>query len=101
MPPLPLSSFKRRTLPRRLLQLAGLGLAGLIAGLLAGCSSDTSAQMVYPRNDTDWRTSSNYASATASLGPESYSHTPHLRSCLAAPCEVRVSAVRPSHRTGM
>ncbi|MGD0797592.1 MAG: hypothetical protein ABR910_07695 [Acidobacteriaceae bacterium] len=95
------SPSTRRVLPRRLLQLTSLCLAGLLAGLLAGCSSDTSAQLLRPHNDTDWQTTSNYASATASLGPNNSVRVPHIRSCEAGPCELRVSSTHPSRRPGM
>jgi hypothetical protein len=89
-----LSASTRRTLPRRLLQLASLGLAGLLAGLLVGCSSNTSAQLLLSRNDTDWQTTSSYASATATLGPSGSLHAPHARPCDSAPCVIQVSTAR-------
>jgi hypothetical protein len=98
---LPLSSSTRRVLPRRLLQLASLGLAGLLAGLLAGCSSSDGTEFTSLHNDTDWQMTSNYASAAGSLGPSNSIRSPHLSSCVAAPCEVRVSTGRPSYRPGM
>jgi hypothetical protein len=99
MPLLYLSASTRRVLPRRILQLASLGLAGLLAGLLAGCSSDDSSlQLLQSHNDTDWQTTSSYASATAAVGPTSSIHAPHARPCEAGPCVIQVSAPRhPSH----
>jgi len=79
---------------RRLLKIASLGLAGLLAGLLSGCSSNTAARLLRPYNDTDWQTSSTYASATASLQPRSPDRTAHIRPCAAAPCELHTTSSR-------
>jgi hypothetical protein len=86
---------------RRILQLASLGLAGLLAGLLTGCSSNTAAQVLSPRVDTDWQTASTYASATAALPPRSAARSAHVRPCLAAPCELTAtsSRARSHHHT--
>jgi hypothetical protein len=82
----------RRTLPRRLIQLASLGLAGLLAGLLTGCTSSSTARLLNPQVDTDWQTSSTYASATASLPPASVSRSALAHGCYTAPCELRTSS---------
>ena len=82
------------TATRRLLQLASLGLAGLIAGLLTGCTSATAAPLLQPRNDTDWQTSSTYASATAGLSTRAAAHAAQVRPCYGANCEFRPA---PSH----
>jgi hypothetical protein len=67
------------TTTRRLLKIASLGLAGLIAGLLTGCTSSVPSIHISPKNDTDWQTSSTYASATASLPPRNAARTaPHI-----------------------
>jgi hypothetical protein len=66
---------------RRLLKIASLGLAGLLAGLLTGCTSSIPNIhiSVSPKNDTDWQTSSTYASATASFPPRNATRTaPHI-----------------------
>jgi len=92
----------RRGLPRRLIQLASLGLAGLLAGLLTGCSSSTARQIFNPPVDSDWQTSSTYASATASLPPASVARTARAHPCYTGPCELRTATNRnPSsrHRT--
>jgi hypothetical protein len=78
---------------RRLLKIASLGLAGLLAGLFSGCSS-TSASLIQPHTDTAWQTSSTYASATASLPPRTTAHSGHTRACFAAPCEPHAAASR-------
>jgi hypothetical protein len=51
---------------RNALKIASLGLAGLIVGLLSGCSPADSTLSIRPRIDTDWQTSPTYASAVAS-----------------------------------
>jgi hypothetical protein len=96
------SAASRRVPSRRLIQIASLGLAGLLAGLFAGCSSST-ASLITPRNDTDWITSSNYASATASYGLAGSTREPHLRPCAVGPCEIRVSgsSSHASHHPSM
>ena len=91
----------RSSLPRRLLQLASLGLAGVLAGVLAGCSSDPGPELTSLHNDTDWQMTSDYASAAGALGPSNSIRSPHLSTCVAAPCEVRVAAGRPTLRAGM
>ena len=86
---------------RRLLKIASLGLAGLLAGLLTGCNS-TTASLVTAHNDTGWETSSTYASATASLPPRGSMSDTHVRPCYAAPCESRGATNHtptPRHRT--
>jgi hypothetical protein len=85
-----------RILPRRLLQLASLGLAGV----LAGCSADPGPELTSLHNDTDWQMTSGYASAAGAIGPSSSIRSPHLSACLSAPCAVRVSASRVSHEPG-
>ena len=65
----------QRLLPRRLIQLASLGLAGLLAGLLAGCSSGQAGVLLPGHLDTDWETIPTYASATADMAPGSISPT--------------------------
>jgi hypothetical protein len=77
---------------RRLIKLASFGLAGLLAGLLSGCSSDSHPLLSH--NDTDWQTSSTYASATAALHPGSVARSPRSHPCFAAPCE---SHATPTH----
>jgi hypothetical protein len=95
-----LSASTRRVLPSRLLQLASFALVGLLVGLLTGCSSGSSVQLLQSRNDTDWQTTSTYASATATLGPASPLHAPHARPCDAGPCVIQVSTPRhPSHHS--
>jgi len=90
------SSGTRHLVSRRLIQIASLGLAGL----LAGCSSSTAARVLQPHPDTDWQTASTYASATASLPPRDAARSAHARSCVAAPCNFR-PAPALSHRHGM
>lgn len=85
---------------RRLLQLASLGLAGLIAGLLAGCSGLSERLAISP-NDTDWQTSSTYASATSGMSPRAAVRSNHLHLCDGAVCAPPVTAertVRSNHR---
>ncbi len=79
---------------RRLLQIASLGLAGLLAGLLTGCTS-TSPKLLESHNDTDWQTSSTYASATAGLGPRTTPRSAHGRSCVSGACEPHASVSHP------
>jgi len=74
------SPTTRRLLSRRLIQIASLGLAGLLAGLLTGCSSATAARFLQPHPDTNWQTASTYASATASLPPRNAARSAHARS---------------------
>lgn len=57
---------------RRLLKVASLGLAGLIAGLLAGCSSDSLARF------SAWRSSSDLT-ATRRLQNLDYRRPPEIR----------------------
>jgi hypothetical protein len=90
----------RSSLPRRLLQLASLGLAGLLVGVLAGCSSSDRTELTSLHNDTDWQMTSDYASATAALGASNSIRSPRVSSCVSAPCEVRVSASHISHQPG-
>ena len=75
---------------RRLLKIASFGLAGLLAGLLSGCSGASAGQLL-SRNDTDWQTSSTYASATASPQPGSATRN---RPCFAAPCALHTPVNR-------
>lgn len=86
---------------RRRLQLTSLSLAGLLAVLLAGCSSGSGTELTSLRNDTDWQTTSSYASANAALGPSNSIRAPRIGSCASAPCELRVSSNRPSLRPGI
>ncbi|GAC1421722.1 MAG: hypothetical protein NVSMB62_16910 [Acidobacteriaceae bacterium] len=86
---------------RRILQLASLGLAGLLAGLLAGCSGVSSRLSVSP-NDTDWQTSSTYASATSNMSPRAAVRSTRVHMCDGAVCAPPLTAervVRPNHRT--
>ncbi len=83
---------------RSLLKIASIGLAGLFAGLLTGCSSTTAAHLLHPRNDTDWQTFSTYASATAGLPPRVAAHATHsaqAHPCLGASCNPRPVASHP------
>jgi hypothetical protein len=65
---------------RRLLQLASLGLAGLLAGLFSGCSSASAQVDLGSRNDTSWQTPQTYASATAEQPQARIVHaSPHSR----------------------
>ncbi len=65
---------------RLVIKLASLGLAGLLAGLLTGCSSESAPVDLGSRNDTGWQTSQTYASATADLSPAKITHgSTHLR----------------------
>jgi hypothetical protein len=63
------------------LKIASIGLAGL----LAGCNSNTTG---LPHNDTDWQTSSTYASATAALPARNAQRSAHPHPCLSGPCAV-------------
>ena len=81
---------------RRLIKLASLGLAGLIAGILTGCSGATNRVAIAP-NDTDWQTPSTYASATAAMSPRDASRSPHVHLCAGSPCGVRGSMERSAH----
>jgi len=85
------------TVTRRLLKVASLGLAGLVVGLLSGCSATTAAPL-HAHNDTDWQTFSTYASATsASFSATGGSvHISHAHACVAGPCEVRIASTHPS-----
>jgi hypothetical protein len=89
----------QRLLPRRLIQLASLGLAGLLAGLLAGCSSSQTGALLPGHLDTDWDTIPTYASATAEMAPGSVSRTARMRPCYSAPCHSNVAAphLHPDH----
>jgi hypothetical protein len=85
---------------RRLLKIASFGLAGLLAGLLTGCTSNPAAGLLPLPNDTDWQTSSTYASATAPFTPRGVSHASRTPSCNA--CNLRPAATHShpsSHRT--
>jgi hypothetical protein len=87
---------------RRLLKIASIGLAGLLAGLLTGCNSNATSHFLAPRNDTDWQTSSTYASATSSMAPRDAMRSAHAHPCFAAPCGVHAAANHspaPHHRT--
>ena len=57
---------------RRILKVASLGLAGLIAGLLAGCTSDSVARF------SAWRSGSDLT-ATRRLQNLDYRRTPEIR----------------------
>jgi hypothetical protein len=81
---------------RRLLKIASLGLAGLIAGLLTGCNPNEDGPGIFTHVDTDWRTPSTYASATASAPPSSASHNAHTNLCYSASCNSR-SATTHTH----
>lgn len=81
---------------RRILQIASLGLAGLLAGLLTGCSN-LSARLSVAPNDTDWQTSSTYASATSSMSPRAAVRSTHVHLCDGAVCAPRVAAERTVH----
>ena len=49
-------------LARRIVKVASLGIAGLIAGLLSGCSSTSSAlNFMHHRNDVAWQASLTYS----------------------------------------
>lgn len=74
---------------RRVLQIVSLGLAGLLAGLLSGCSASNPRIAIAP-NDTDWRTPSTYASAITSMPPRSAVRSGHLRLCGGATCAAPV-----------
>jgi hypothetical protein len=76
---------------RRLIKLASLGLAGLIAGLFTGCTSVNNK--VTSSNDTDWQIPSSYASATATISPRNAERTPHMHMCYGAPCTTPHAAV--------
>jgi hypothetical protein len=97
-----MSVRRSSTAARRILQLASLGLAGLIAGLLTGCTSASASRFLQPHNDTDWQTSSTYASATAALSSREVAHTTHAHACYGASCDVHSAANRThssSHRS--
>jgi hypothetical protein len=81
---------------RRLLKLASLGLAGRLAGLLTGCSSNSSRLL--SRNDTYWQPTSSYASATLSISPHSAQRSAHNRPCFDASCQVHMTAGHPHYR---
>jgi hypothetical protein len=82
---------------RGLLKIASFGLAGLLAGLLSGCNSG--APRLQSHNDTDWQTSSTYASATAAYPPHNAARSARNRPCFASPCESQpqTSHARPYH----
>ncbi len=82
------------TITLRLLKLASLGLAGLVAGLLTGCTSTSAAHLLQPRNDTDWQTSSTYASATAGLSQRAAVHAAQVRPCYGEYCDFRPAPSR-------
>jgi hypothetical protein len=87
---------------RRLLKIASFGLAGLLAGLLSGCSS-ASAGRLLSHNDTDWQTSSTYASATASLHQSGAARSARSHPCFTAPCALHTPANRthPTYHRSM
>jgi hypothetical protein len=93
------SRTTRRRLPRRLIQIASLGLAGLLAGLLVGCSANPTGLILPGHEDTDWYTIPTYASETANIAPGSISRSAHVRPCFAAPCHSAMASVHlhPSH----
>ncbi|MDP9039209.1 MAG: hypothetical protein M3O02_08050 [Acidobacteriota bacterium] len=82
----------------RLLKLASLGLAGLVAGLLTGCSGASGRLGVSP-NDTGWHTSSTYASATSGGSPPSVVRSAHLHLCDGSPCDARLTTERVARTT--
>jgi hypothetical protein len=84
---------------RRLLKIASLGLAGLLAGLLAGCSANPVGLVLPGHEDTDWYSIPTYASATAEMPPGSISRTARTRPCYAAPCRSSAAAqhLPPTH----
>jgi hypothetical protein len=83
---------------RRLLKIASLGLAGLLAGLLAGCSANPAGLILPGHLDTDWETIPTYASATAEMARGSISRTARVRPCYAATCHSDIAAPH-SHPT--
>jgi hypothetical protein len=88
---MPSSSASRTT--RRVIEIASLALAGLIAGLLAGCSGSSSHVAVAP-NDTGWSTPSTYASAIATMPPRTAIRSARLHLCSGVPCPTPVGAER-------
>jgi hypothetical protein len=54
---------------RLFIKLGSLSLAGLLAGLLTGCTSASAPVDLGSHNDTGWQTSQTYASATADMSP--------------------------------
>jgi hypothetical protein len=88
--------FRPSSIATRRLTLAAML---LLAGLLTGCNGLGSRLTVSP-NDTDWQTSSTYASATAGMTPHSAVRSARLRLCDGAPCgQPRVTAERTVHST--
>lgn len=85
------SRISRRT--RLVIRIASFGLAGLLAGLLSGCSGTETRAALAP-NDTGWMTPSTYASAVQSLPPRNAVRSGHLRLCSGAPCPVHAEAER-------
>lgn len=90
---LPMGHLRRSRTTRRILQIASLGLAGLIAGLLSGCSR-TKPELPAVRNDTDWQTSSTYASATSAIPPRDAARTARIRFCSGEPCGTHMISER-------
>ena len=74
MPALKTTQPRSRT-TRRLFKVASLGFAGLLAGLLSGCSSNGSSHRFFPRIDHTWQPLTTMAVAT----PLPHTRmTPHL-----------------------
>ena len=48
-------SRKPRRLVSRIVKVASLGVAGLIAGLLSGCNASNPLSLIPPRTDTGWQ----------------------------------------------
>ena len=82
-------SRKPASTARRLIKVASLGLAGLIAGLLAGCSSDSLERF------SAWRAGSDLT-ATRHLQNLDYRRTPEIRR---APVPHRTQPVNPQRTT--
>jgi hypothetical protein len=81
---------------RTLLKLASFGLAGLLAGLLTGCSSNSNRLLTH--NDTYWHPASTYASATSSLPPRNTVRSTHTRPCFDAACQLHATTAHFHHR---
>ncbi len=73
-------SRKPRRLIRRLVKVASLGVAGLLAGLLSGCNSTNPLHVFPPRVDSGWQSIS--LAETPSPVPPSHfeSHANHATS---------------------
>jgi len=84
-----MSSRKRARTARRILKVASLGLAGLIAGLLAGCSSDSLERF------SAWRSGSTLT-ANRRLQNLDYRRTPEIRR---APAPHRTQPANPQRAT--